>query len=107
MICKCLEQALTEKPKKDNLKIVTHSLPGESWHHWGEAVDMYIDKKGKPDWNDVEGYQIYRAEAEKLGLTSGGSFKKLVEPVHIQLSSLGKPNVSFFTLDTRLSEKFN
>ena len=101
-----MEIALAEKPKKDDSKIVTHSLPGESWHHWGEAVDMYIEKKGKPDWNDVEGYKIYRAEAEKLGLTSGGSFRRLVEPVHIQLSTLGKPNLSFFTLDRRLSEKF-
>jgi len=103
---RAMELALLEKPKNDKSKIVTHSLPGESWHHWGEAVDMYIEKRGKPDWNDIEGYKTYRAEAEKLGLTSGGSFKKLVEPVHIQLSTLGKPNVSFFTLDSRLGEKF-
>ena len=103
---KSLEQAFLEKPRKDLSSIVTHSLPGESWHQWGEAVDMFVEKKGKPDWTSEKYYKIYREEAEKLGLTSGGSFRKLVEPVHIQLSSLGKPQASFFTLDNRLGEKF-
>ncbi len=103
---RCLERAFAEKPKKDLSKICTHSLPGESWHHWGEAVDLYVEKRGKIARDDSKAYQIFREEADKLGLVSGANFKRLAEPAHIQLSTFIKPNQSFYTLDRRLAEKF-
>lgn len=102
-----LSFAATTIPKKTIApKIVTKSLPGESWHHCGEAVDIYVENKGKPDWNDTAGYKTYTEEAVKLGLTSGANFRGFVEPVHIQLSPLGKPAKSFYELDRLLGEKF-
>jgi hypothetical protein len=105
-IYKPLEAAQLELPKNNKFSIVTHSLPGESWHQYGEAVDMYVDKNGKDDWNNTAAYRIYQEEAEKLGLTSGGSFKRLKEPVHCQLSPASKPNVAFHVINRWLGEKF-
>lgn len=94
------------KKKPTNTAIKTKSLPGETWHHFGEAVDMYVENKGKPDWHDLPAYAIYTEEAERIGLTSGARFKGFIEPVHIQLSRLGKPAKSFYELDRLLGEKF-
>jgi peptidoglycan L-alanyl-D-glutamate endopeptidase CwlK len=112
--CKNMEKVLTlavnELPKrrKSAEKIVTRALPGQSWHMWGEAVDFYIEdpKTKKPNWTTPK-YSILQKEAEALKLTSGGSFKTLVEPVHVQFSSLPAPNHSYFNLDKFLGERFS
>lgn len=91
------------------LKIVTNALPGQSWHMWGEAVDCYVENpenKKKPDWEHPTGYKIMQEEAEALGLTSGGSFKRLVEPVHTQFRP-GSPPSSWYQFDQTLGRKFD
>lgn len=106
----CMEIALKEMPRKldPKEKIVTRALPGQSWHQWGEAVDFYVEGKDKKEiWDGSHiGYKILQEEAQKLGLTSGLSFTRLPDPVHIQLSSLASPNHSFVTLDRFITDRF-
>jgi hypothetical protein len=97
----------TRKKTTIKQKIITNALPGQSWHNWGEAVDCYVENPpGKADWNHPEGYKIMQEEAEKLGLTSGGSFKRLVEPVHTQLRP-GSPPASWYQFDQILAKRFD
>ena len=52
---------------------VTNAVPGESWHQWGEAVDiMMLADTGEPIWDGgFKGYQCLAKNARDLGLTSG------------------------------------
>ena len=81
---------------------VTKALPGLSWHQWGEAVDCYWLRDGKAQWNGP-GYDTYRLEAEKLGLT-----QVTWERVHVQLRKDGSPAKMFpmSEIDAIMKEKF-
>lgn len=109
-IASVLQTALNERGKKipRGEIIVTNALPGQSWHMFGEAVDMYVEgPKKKPIWDSShKGYEVYTRIAESYGLTSGAKFKRLREPVHVQLRS-GPPPQSFFELDKELALRFN
>lgn len=82
---------------------VTNAPPGLSWHQWGEAVDCFWVVDGQAEWsttkkiNGVNGYQLYAAEAKKLGLTAGGLWAKLKDWPHVQLQAAGSP-LSLFSL---------
>jgi peptidoglycan L-alanyl-D-glutamate endopeptidase CwlK len=64
----------------------TNALPGESYHMWGLAADMFVD-------GDQMGgyvYDILASEALKLGLTPGRNFTH-PDSGHIQLGATSLP----------------
>lgn len=103
----CLEQA---GPQEGEGK-VTNALPGQSWHQFGLACDLYWEKtKGNACWNHNElnenglnGYKVMHEEAHKLGLTTitldnGGN----VDWPHIQEPDSGKPPYSLKEINDML-----
>ena len=76
---------------------VTNSIPGFSWHQWGEAVDSFWLVDGDSEWstdrliNGLNGYQVYANEAQKLGLTAGGLWPTFKDWPHVQLQAAGSP----------------
>jgi len=84
-------------------KPVTNAIPGLSWHQWGEAVDSVWVVNGRSEWSASKkidgknGYQVYAAEAEKLGLTAGGLWKSLKDWPHVQLRKASSP-LAFFKI---------
>lgn len=66
-------------------RLVTHALPGFSWHQWGEACDLYVaDDEGNPIWDGGnDGYFILAECAEEEGLTSGHRWA-MRDSVHVQ-----------------------
>ncbi len=61
-------------------------MPGQSYHEFGLAVDMYVDddKEGGPV------YDILAVESISVGLTPGRNFKH-PDSGHIQLGSTPTP----------------
>ena len=95
----CLEEATTRRTE-----LVTHALPGCSWHQWGEAMDCYWLNEGEPVWDlnicnnkGLNGYRVYAEEAGKLGLHAGFYWTHLVDAVHVQLRSEPSP-LDLYTL---------
>jgi len=70
---------------------VTDTPPGFSWHQWGEALDCFWLVDGKAEWstlrlvNGLNGYHVLADEAEAVGLTPGGHWKKFKDWPHVQL----------------------
>ena len=55
--------------------IVSNAKPGSSYHEWGLAFDVAIDKNGTPTWpNTIALWNQIGALGESLGLTWGGRF---------------------------------
>lgn len=81
----------------------TKAYPGFSWHQWGEAIDCYWLANGKALW-DGEGYDVYKAEAAKLGLTQISW-----ERVHVQLRKESHPGKlwSVAEIDRAMKERFS
>jgi peptidoglycan LD-endopeptidase CwlK len=94
----CLESVGPQTPGKWE----TDSPPGFSWHQWGEAVDCVWIIDQKTQWsttklvNNVNGYEVYAAEATKIGLTSLGA--SIGDWVHVQLRTETGPQ-KIFTLE--------
>jgi hypothetical protein len=93
---------------------VTNAIPGLSWHQWGEAVDCAWVVAGKTEWsaqkkvNGINGYRVYAAQAQALGLDPGGLWKSLKDWPHVQLraaSSLLKV-FSLVEIDKVMKERF-
>lgn len=69
--------------------IVTNAKPGESAHNWGCASDWaLVDAKGAFAWppSHDKVWNEYADAVEKLGLKWGGTFKRLVDNPHNELS---------------------
>lgn len=72
--------------------IVTNARGGYSWHNLGMAFDLCPSMYGpeviyKPDWN--EQHPTWKKMEElgvSLGLTSGATWKRLVDSPHFQLT---------------------
>ncbi len=72
-LAECIESV---GPQKTGPR-ATGSIPGYSWHNWGEALDCVwiVDKKF--EWsttrlvNGVNGYKLYARIAEQMELTHG------------------------------------
>lgn len=63
--------------------VLTQTLPGYSWHNWGEAIDVWVnDDASGSDAN----YQPLAIAAKALNLTPGYYFH-FRDPGHIQQSS--------------------
>ena len=55
--------------------IVTHAKPGTSYHEYGLAFDVAVDKGGKPTWpNDIALWTKLGVLGESIGLKWGGRF---------------------------------
>lgn len=80
---------------------VTNSIPGLSWHQWGEAVDCVWIVNGKEEWsvdklvNGKNGYKVYAILAEQLGLTAGGHWTSFKDWPHVQLHTAPGPNAIY------------
>lgn len=93
----CIELAGPQQGKP-----VTNAPPGLSWHQWGEAVDCVWIEQGNAVWAGV-GYDVYDAEAKKLGLTT-----ITWERDHVQLRPQGAPSDVFplAEIDRVMKERF-
>jgi peptidoglycan L-alanyl-D-glutamate endopeptidase CwlK len=71
-------------------QVVTRAKGGQSNHNYGLAVDLCpFTPDGKPNWNAPNTmWMAIGAEAEKLGLEWGGSWKKFIDKPHVQLPGL-------------------
>lgn len=94
---------------------VTNALPGFSWHQWGEAVDCFWVVDNGAEWSATKmidgqnGYRVYAAKAEALGLNAGGHWKSLREWPHVQLRKAASPNSAGLTLaeiNQKMEKKF-
>lgn len=83
---------------------VTRSLPGLSWHQWGEAVDCVWWVKGRPEWSTsriaggVNGYHAYAEAAQQAGLTAGGLWPHFQDWPHVQQRAHPSPLAAGFSL---------
>ena len=93
---------------------VTNAIPGLSWHQWGEAVDCAWVVAGKTEWsaqkklNGSNGYHVYAAQAQALGLDPGGLWKSLKDWPHVQLRAASSPLkvFSLVEIDKEMKERF-
>ena len=93
---------------------VTGAPPGFSWHQFGEAMDVFWVVNGAAEWstskkvNGVNGYQLYAAEAGKLGLDAGGLWKSRKDWPHVQLRAASSPAtvLSVVEIDRAMAKKF-
>ena len=94
---------------------VTKSLPGLSWHQWGEAVDCVWIVEGKPEWsvtrlvNRENGYHAYAHAAEAAGLHAGGLWPRFKDWPHVQQRIHPSPlaaGLSWKTIDDTLLKRF-
>lgn len=71
----------------------TVHLPGQSWHQWGQALDVYVDVGGKAVWEGSVAMAVAKL-AKEVGLEHSYSRKEW-EPKsrhwHAQLSRLETP----------------
>jgi len=80
---------------------VTNSIPGLSWHQWGESVDCVWIVNGDEEWsvtrkvNGQNGYHVYATLAKELGLTPGGFWISFKDWPHVQLRSAANPGSDF------------
>jgi hypothetical protein len=66
----------------------TNALPGQSWHQWGEAMDVFVtNDAGRAVWSAKHpAYLRYAELAREQGLTAGFFWQRR-DAVHIQLSN--------------------
>jgi peptidoglycan L-alanyl-D-glutamate endopeptidase CwlK len=73
-------------------RIITKAAPGESWHNYGEAVDIYPLAGGKLITDaDDPAWQVYGRAVEASGLEWAGRWTGFVEMPHAQLREGGNP----------------
>jgi hypothetical protein len=93
---------------------VTNSIPGLSWHQWGEALDCFWVVDGKAEWSTrrlvdgKNGYQVYATIADGMGLTAGGLWTSFKDWPHVQLRKAASP-MGTFTLqqvDKAMKDQF-
>lgn len=106
----CLE-SVGPQPSGPN---VTGSIPGLSWHQWGEAIDCFWLVNGDDVWdpdlkiNGLNGFRVYAQEAKQMGLTAGGLWQNFKDWPHVQLKSAGSPTdvMSLTDVDRIMKERF-
>lgn len=86
---------------------ITNSLPGLSWHQWGEAADYCpVGSDGKLDWDDEAGFHSLAEEARRLKLTSG-YYWRFKDMPHVQLRSQGVQQVYLLKeIDDAMRDRF-
>lgn len=86
----------------------TNSLPGQSWHQWGLAVDCFVvDENKRAIWSSKHpGYQCYADEARAQGLTAGYYWTRQ-DAVHVQGPSQGvRSKYTWAQIDQTMRDKF-
>ena len=94
---------------------ITNSIPGYSWHQWGEAMDCYWLVDGKAVWdtklliNGRNGYRVYAEEAVKLGLDAGMLWKSFPDNPHVQMRAISNPGKRYTLqqIDRTMKERFS
>ncbi|PWK78972.1 D-alanyl-D-alanine carboxypeptidase-like protein [Mucilaginibacter oryzae] len=94
---------------------ITKSIPGMSWHQWGEAIDCVWIVNGHEEWstskvvNGHNGYVVYANEAKKLGLTAGGLWTSFKDWPHVQFHSAPSPagNYSLQQINDIMKQRFS
>lgn len=80
---------------------VTNAIPGFSWHQWGEAVDCFWVVDGTAEWSTtrridgLNGYRVYAEEADRMGLTAGGFWRRFKDWPHVQIRPESSPSTIF------------
>lgn len=102
-----LSQCLSEVGPQPMGPRVTNSIPGLSWHQWGEAADYCpMGEDGKLNWDDEAGFEVLAEEAKALGLTSGAYWRFKDRP-HVQSRSKGVLDVhSYKEIDHEMRRRF-
>lgn len=100
-LAKCLE----EVGPQPSGPWATNALPGQSFHQWGTACDLYWKKDGKAEWSDMTGYAAFAAICKRMGLNPGYYWSSR-DAVHVQLSADNKPNVAWPALDRAMKTLF-
>ncbi len=94
---------------------VTKSLPGLSWHQWGEAADCFWLVDGAAEWstskvvNGDNGYHALAREAARFGLTAGGNWPQFKDWPHVQLRAAASPlaaGMSLLDVDKEMRKRF-
>lgn len=86
---------------------VTNALPGESWHQWGQACDLYWEKEpGKAEWNDLTGYARFAEICAQHGLNHGYLWKSFRDSVHVQLPVLRAPSMDLVAISREMAKRF-
>lgn len=93
---------------------VTNSIPGLSWHQWGEALDCFWVVNGKAVWDlttivkGLNGFMVYADEAKKLGLDAGLFWKSLQDSPHVQLRKAANPTrlYSLKEINKKMKQRF-
>lgn len=69
------QQRLYDQGRVTAGPIVTHAVPGNSWHNYGLAFDVAVLKDGQPTWpNDLELWDRIGVVGKSVGLSWGGDF---------------------------------
>ncbi|MFD2590357.1 M15 family metallopeptidase [Aquimarina hainanensis] len=77
------QQRLYNKGRTITGKIVTHALPGQSYHNYGLAVDVVEIKNGKAIWENPKWNKIAHL-GKQIGFEWGGDWKRPDRP-HFQM----------------------
>ena len=94
---------------------VTNSLPGFSWHQWGEAIDCFWVINGFAEWSTnrivdgVNGYRMYSASAKSAELHAGGNWSSFKNWPHVQARKAGSPVAEGLTvqqIDVEMKKRF-
>jgi peptidoglycan L-alanyl-D-glutamate endopeptidase CwlK len=78
------QQAIYDQGRTTPGKIVSYAPPGFSFHNYGLAIDIAELKDGKLNWNFD--YGRIRTFSDALNIKWGGTFKKLLDKPHFELS---------------------
>lgn len=71
----------------------TDRLPGQSWHQWGEACDLFVEVGGKAAWIDGRLTTVCAPLVKDLGLESGATWARGRDPNHVQFRREATPNL--------------
>ena len=94
---------------------VTNSIPGLSWHQWGESVDCVWIVNDEEEWSETKlvngqnGYHVYAGMAKELGLTAGGFWTSFKDWPHVQLHQAASPagDFSLKQINDIMKERFS
>jgi len=90
---------------------VTHALPGEGYHEYLTAADLFLEVNGAAVWSSPLYLSVLADEAQKLGLTAGALWQKPKTDLdHIQASAYGspldEPGASWASVEQRMVELY-
>jgi len=97
LLQKCKDQGIEMRPNEGLRDPFTQD-------QWGFALDCFWVVDGQAEWsvkrlvNGKNGFQVYAAVANQIGLTAGGLWTSLKDWPHVQMSRAASP-LGEFTLE--------